>query len=72
MPKGLNEYEKQEITNSLIEQGKILFSELGFQKTSINEITKKVGIAPGTFYKFYNSKEELYFEILEREEDQLR
>ncbi len=72
MPRGFNDDEKQAITDSLIEQGRILFSQFGLRKTSINEITKKVGIAPGTFYKFYRSKEELYFEILEKEEEKIR
>ncbi|NMB98458.1 MAG: TetR/AcrR family transcriptional regulator [Clostridiaceae bacterium] len=72
MSRGFNEHEKQVITNSLIEQGRILFSKLGFQKTSILEITKNVGIAQGTFYKFFNSKEELYFVILEMEEEKIK
>ncbi|CAH2715337.1 hypothetical protein BACCIP111895_02521 [Neobacillus rhizosphaerae] len=72
MPKAFNENEKQMITGALLEQGRILFRQFGLQKTSINEITKNVGIAPGTFYKFYQSKEELYFEILEREEEQIK
>lgn len=72
MSRGFNEREKQVITNSLIEQGRILFSKLGFQKTSILEITKNVGIAQGTFYKFFNSKEELYFVILEMEEEKIK
>src|SRR5690625_5412597 len=60
------------IRNSLIEQGKFLFSKYGFQKTSIREITKDVGIAQGTFYSFFKSKEELYFVILESEEKGIR
>lgn len=72
MSRGFNEHEKQVITNSLIEQGRILFSKTGFQKTSILEITKNVGIAQGTFYKFFHSKEELYFVILEMEEQKIR
>lgn len=72
MSRGFNKHEKQFITNSLIEQGKILFSKFGFQKTSILEITKNVGIASGTFYKFFNSKEELYFVILEMEEKKIK
>lgn len=72
MSKRFNEYEKQVITNSLIEQGRILFSKFGFQKTSILEITKNVGIAQGTFYNFFNSKEELYFVILEMEEEKIK
>ncbi|HAM79504.1 TetR/AcrR family transcriptional regulator [Ornithinibacillus bavariensis] len=72
MSRGFNEHEKQVITNSLIEQGRILFSKMGFQKTSIHEITQNVGIAQGTFYKFFSSKEELYFAILEIEEEKIR
>lgn len=72
MSRGFNSYEKQMIRNSLIEQGKFLFSKYGFQKTSIREITKDVGIAQGTFYSFFKSKEELYFVILESEEKGIR
>lgn len=72
LARGFNEHEKQMIKNSLMEQGRILFSKLGFQKTSILEITKNVGIAQGTFYKFFKSKEELFFIILEKEEEKIR
>lgn len=72
LSRGFNSYEKQIIRNSLIEQGKFLFSKYGFQKTSIREITKDVGIAQGTFYSFFKSKEELYFVILESEEKGIR
>lgn len=72
MSRGFNEHEKQVIRNSLIEQGKLLFSKMGFRKTSILEITKNVGVAQGTFYKFFNSKEELYFVILEMEEEKIK
>src|SRR5690625_3889333 len=60
------------ITDSIIEQGRILFSKFGFQKTSIHEITESVGIAQGTFYNFFDSKEELYFVILELEEEKVK
>src|SRR5699024_2032375 len=72
MSRGFNDYEKQVITDSLIKQGKILFSKFGFRKTSIHEITKNVAIAQGTIYKFFNSKEELYFVILEMKEEKLK
>ncbi|WP_430787581.1 TetR/AcrR family transcriptional regulator [Virgibacillus flavescens] len=72
MPKGFSEHEKQRIITALVDQGKLLFSKYGLQKTSITELTKQVGIAQGTFYKFYNSKEALYFEILEQEEEKIK
>lgn len=72
MARPFNEYEKQVIQQSLIEYGKKLFNEFGFQKTSITDITKLVGIAQGTFYTFFQSKDQLYFAILEREEEKMR
>ncbi|MEI3614832.1 TetR/AcrR family transcriptional regulator [Pseudogracilibacillus sp. SO30301A] len=72
MARGFSSKEKQAIRLSLIQQGRELFRKFGFQKTNILDITKNVGIAQGTFYKFFNSKEELYFVILEIEEQKLR
>ncbi len=43
--------------------GKELFSSKGFKDTNVAEITKKAGIAAGTFYLYYSSKESLFMEI---------
>lgn len=64
MPRTFTEKEKEAIRNTLIERGRELFSKYGLKKTSITELTKAAGIAQGTFYNFFDSKEELYFEIL--------
>lgn len=72
MPVGFTEKEKKKIKTELIEQGKKLFSLYGLKKTTIKDITEAVGIAQGSFYKFYCSKEELYFEILKIEEQKIR
>ena len=72
MARGFNEQEKQKIHQTLMEEGKVLFSRFGLKKTSINELAKAAGIAPGSFYTFFNSKEELFFEIIEREEETIK
>ncbi|KUG02451.1 transcriptional regulator, tetr family [hydrocarbon metagenome] len=72
MSKGFSKKEKLMIRKALLDQGKILFGSYGLKKTSIADLTRAVGIAQGSFYKFYDSKEELYFEILENEESNLR
>lgn len=72
MPSGFTDKEKEKIEKGLIEQGKRLFSIYGLKKTTIKDITEIVGIAQGSFYKFYNSKEELYFEILDIEGQKIR
>lgn len=67
MPK-FSENELQMVQQSLYENGKQLFIELGLKKTSIDDIIQACDIGKGSFYKFYTSKEELYFEILKTEE----
>jgi AcrR family transcriptional regulator len=68
MPRTFTEKEKEIIRNTLIQRGRELFSKYGLKKTSITELTKAAGIAQGTFYNFFDSKEELYFEILGMEQ----
>ena len=42
-----------------LKTSKKLFFSIGYQKMSILMLTKKVGVAKGTFYHYFNSKEEL-------------
>ncbi|MGD6834476.1 TetR/AcrR family transcriptional regulator [Sutcliffiella halmapala] len=72
MSKGFSNEEKEVIHEKLLSKGKELFERFGLQKTSISQLTKAVGIAQGTFYLFHSSKEELYFTILEQEEEKLK
>lgn len=69
MPRGFSDREKHLIRKTLLEKGRELFAVYGLKKTSIAELCKQVGIALGSFYSFYESKEALYFEIMEIEED---
>ncbi|WDV47892.1 TetR/AcrR family transcriptional regulator [Clostridiaceae bacterium M8S5] len=52
-----------DIQNQIVKIGKELFSLNGYKKTSISDITKKTGIATGSFYKYFSSKEELFLSI---------
>ena len=72
MPKAFSEAEKNMINNKLIEAGQDLFSRFGLKKTGIKDITEAAGISQGSFYSFYSSKEELYFTILETEEEKIQ
>ena len=40
-----------------------LFSENGFQGTTIKELAKECGLKPSSIYSHYTSKEELYVEV---------
>ncbi len=44
-----------------------LFSEFGFEHTSVSDIVKKTGVAQGTFYYHFKSKEEILDAVIERE-----
>ncbi|HZG17815.1 MAG TPA: TetR/AcrR family transcriptional regulator [Candidatus Bathyarchaeia archaeon] len=67
MPK-FTESEKEEIRRSLLHKGRELFLKYGLAKTSIDDIVQACGIGKGSFYKFYSSKEELFYAIVKKEE----
>lgn len=63
--------EEENIRKELIQKGTVLFTKYGLNKVSIDDIVKEVKIAKATFYKFYQSKEAFYFDILLKERKQL-
>lgn len=64
MPKIFNDKERSKIEKAIIIEAHKQFSKNGFLKTSIEQITLAVGIAQGTFYNFFKSKEALFFAIM--------
>jgi len=52
--------------------GKELFSSKGFKDTNVSDITKTAGMAVGTFYNYYSSKEKLFMEIYLKENEKLK
>ena len=51
---------------------KELFSDKGFKDTNVTDVTEMAGIAAGTFYLYYPSKEHLFMEIYLDENDKLK
>lgn len=72
MPKAFSEHEKETIRTQMRAKGKKLFEKQGLKKTSVDELTEAAGISKGAFYLFYESKEELFLEILEELETEFR
>jgi AcrR family transcriptional regulator len=54
------------------ESGKKLFSDKGYKDTNVAEITKIAGVATGTFYNYYPSKDKLFIEIYLEENTKLK
>lgn len=50
----------------IIDAAKILFYTKGYSKTTVNDILQKVGVAKGTFYYYFQSKEEVMDAIVLR------
>jgi AcrR family transcriptional regulator len=72
MPKGFSQQEKLQIMQKINAVGKELFSSYGLKKTTIEDITRASGISKGAFYLFYASKEELFMEILEAADQEIK
>lgn len=64
MPRHFSENEKQLIKKKLLVEGRELFENFGIRKTSVDKIVEKVGIAKGSFYNFYASKESMVYNII--------
>lgn len=61
VPKIYSQEKRQEIREQIMDMGLKLIKQYGMRKMSIEQITKKVGIAQGTFYNFFDSKEMLVY-----------
>ena len=59
------EYETEQLRKALLKETRRCAVTLGMKKTSVDQLTKAIGIAKGSFYKFYESKELLFFAVLE-------
>ena len=56
--------QKEETRKKIKEAALFSFEKKGYGDTQIGDITKKAGVAQGTFYVHYSSKEELLDELL--------
>ena len=70
MPKRFTEQEKQQIHEKMLQVAMQLFSTYGLKKTNVEDITRACGISKGAFYLFYESKEQLFMDLLEISDQQ--
>ena len=61
-----------QIKSDLLKKGREYFIRYGLKKTSVEELAKAAGIAKGSFYKFFDSKEDLFLAIHEESEKKMR
>jgi len=64
MPRALTEQEKTRQSGKLLEKGKAIVLSQGVKKISIDEIAKAAGMAKGSFYHHFESKEAYLYEVM--------
>lgn len=57
--------------NEILDVAQQLFYQKGYEQTAIQEILSAVGIAKGTFYHYFDSKETLLAALVERMSEQI-
>lgn len=64
MPKVTLEY-KELVKTRILESAHRVFSEKGYREATMDEIAEGLGLSKPALYRYYQSKEELFREILE-------
>lgn len=65
MPKIFSEEDRDLLRHKLLDAGLELLEKKQYRNISVEEIALEVGIAKGTFYNFYRSKETFFYEIMQ-------
>lgn len=55
---------REEMRNTILQKSLLYFARNGFAGTKMSDLSKNIGIAQGTIYLYFDSKEELFQEIL--------
>ena len=63
---------KLEIRDRIVTGALISFSKKGFDKTRMQDIAIESGVSKGTIYIYFKSKEDLFYELCEKNLDELR
>jgi AcrR family transcriptional regulator len=68
---GRREMQKQDRERRIVAAARRLFDRKGYANTAMEEIAERAGVAVGTLYNYFPSKDELLLTILRRETDAL-
>jgi AcrR family transcriptional regulator len=68
---GIREKKKLETRKAIMQAAVQLFSEKGFEKTSIEELARKAGIGKGTIYGYFQTKSDILHAFCEDELESL-
>ena len=62
---GKRERTKKNNREAILDAAKIVFADLGYGATSVRDIIRRTGLASGTFYNYFKSKEEVFEALMD-------
>ncbi|MCM1050166.1 MAG: TetR/AcrR family transcriptional regulator [Clostridiales bacterium] len=65
MPKIFSQEDRELLTNKILETGINKLETKRYKNISVEEIAADVGVAKGTFYSFFPSKEAFFYEVMQ-------
>ncbi|MBE9913988.1 TetR/AcrR family transcriptional regulator [Paenibacillus donghaensis] len=71
MPKIVTEHEKEMVKEALYAKGIELIRKKGVKRVTVEDITTAANIGKGSFYSYYNSREELLYAIIKKSEKRM-
>lgn len=71
MPKIVTEREKDLVREAMFTKGVELIRKKGVKRITVEDITNATHIGKGSFYSYYNSKEELLYSIIKKSESRM-
>jgi AcrR family transcriptional regulator len=60
LPPGKRELTKVANRQAILDAAREVFGELGYEAATVRDIIRRTGLAAGTFYNYYRSKEEVF------------
>jgi AcrR family transcriptional regulator len=60
------EAQRHERRREILDAAQRVFAERGYHGTSISDLVDAAGIARGTFYRYFDSKQQIFAELLDR------
>ena len=64
-PRGKREQTKHNNREAILDAARSVFADLGYGATSVRDIIRKTGLASGTFYNYFKSKEEVFEALMD-------
>ncbi|MET0295450.1 MAG: TetR/AcrR family transcriptional regulator [Phenylobacterium sp.] len=60
LPAGKREQTKVQNRKAILDAAREVFGELGYEAATVRDIIRRTGLAAGTFYNYFRSKEEVF------------